>query len=139
MELLLEIYLLRPGLYAYSIHMDAPVHARSPHYESAFDSLAACLRDAGDSLGHYFPTVHMHFNGHWLGQWSTASLRYHAETMAREVLGHVAHCSGYRRGAEPARLCRPAKPGRTRVSTSAWRGGSSQATLMMAPMPSQNG
>lgn len=90
MELLLEIFTLRPDLYAYSIHTDAPENARSRHYESAFDSLATCLRDAGDSLGHYFPMVHMHFNGKRLGACTTSSLRYQADVLAQQVLYSLA-------------------------------------------------
>lgn len=89
MELQLEIHRLTPGLYAYSIHTDAPAHARTRHYESAFDSLETCLRDAGCCLGDYFSAVQIHMDGRPRGLCLIESLRRRPEALSLSLRGQL--------------------------------------------------
>ena len=84
MKLLLDIHQLRPNRYAYSIKTDG--REAEAYYESAFDSLETCLQDAGDSLGHYFPSVQMRYEGRVVGACATESLRRNPKRLADRFL-----------------------------------------------------
>ncbi|MDI3381589.1 hypothetical protein ACFPPF_03765 [Xenophilus aerolatus] len=86
MNLLLDIHQLRPNRYAYSIKTDGRQADGAEYYESAFDSLETCLRDAGDSIGHYFPSVHMRYEGRVVGACATESLRRNPKGLAERFL-----------------------------------------------------
>jgi len=83
MKLLLTIHRLRRDRYAYSLRAGAD---SAGHYESAFDSLETCLRDAGDSLGSYFPTVQMQYEGELVGACSTELMRRNPKGLAERCL-----------------------------------------------------
>lgn len=91
MNLLLDIHQVHPGQYAYSIRTDGPGEGGTDPSECAFDSLETCLRDAGDSLGHYFLRVHMRYEGRVLGACATESLRRHPEHLAQRFMAAVGH------------------------------------------------
>jgi len=85
MNLLLDIHQLRPNRYAYSIKTDG-ADGDAACYESAFDSLETCLQDAGDSLGHYFPSVQMRYEGSVVGACTTELLRRNPKGLAERFL-----------------------------------------------------
>ncbi len=84
MKPLIEIRCLVPtGEYAYSIgaHRTTVCDA-----DSAFQSLERCLHDAGESLGSYFSSVQIRYEGACLSVCATELLRCSPGEVADELL-----------------------------------------------------
>lgn len=80
----LEIRRISPDFYTYSVRAG---HADTCHSEDSLESLERCLNDAGDCLGHYFPTVSVSLDGQELGSYSVSRLQLHPISLAAELLG----------------------------------------------------
>ena len=79
----LEIRRVAPDFYTYSVHSG---HATAIHSEDSLESLERCLNDAGDSLGHYFPSVSVSLDGQNLGDYSVQRLQHNSVGLAAELL-----------------------------------------------------
>lgn len=79
----LEIRRIGPDFYIYSVRAGKSYAGRS---EDPIDSLERCLNDAGDSLGHYFPSVSVSLDGQELGSYSVRSLQQNPVGLAAELL-----------------------------------------------------
>ena len=84
MKPLLNIHRLRANRYAYSIRSEG--RQVTDHYESAFDSLETCFQDAGNSLGSYFPSVQMQYEGQAVGACTTELMRRNPKGLAERFL-----------------------------------------------------
>jgi len=80
---LVEIRRIAPDFYTYSVRAG---HGDACHTEDALGSLERCLNDAGDSLGHYFPTVSLCLDGQDLGCYSVQRLLLTPISLAAELL-----------------------------------------------------
>ena len=79
----LEIRRIGPDFYTYSVRAGKADACRN---EDPIDSLEGCLNDAGDSLGHYFPSVSVSLDGQDLGSYSVRSLQQDPVGLAAELL-----------------------------------------------------
>lgn len=79
----LEIRRIGPDFYTYSVRAGRADACRK---EDPIDSLERCLNDAGDSLGHYFPSVSVSLDGQELGNYSVQRLQQNPVGLAAELL-----------------------------------------------------
>ena len=86
----LEIRRIGPDFYTYSVRAGKADACRN---EDPIDSLERCLNDAGDSLGHYFPSVYVCLDGQDLGNYSVQRLQRNPVGLAAELLvkAHPGH------------------------------------------------
>lgn len=82
----LEIRRIGPDFYTYSVRAGKADACRN---EDPIDSLERCLNDAGDSLGHYFPSVNVSLDGQDLGSYSVQRLLQNPVALAAELLVKV--------------------------------------------------
>ena len=54
----------------------------------SFAALEHCLRDAGESLGRYFPQAELKFDGLFLGACAVDALRNTPQAVARRISQH---------------------------------------------------
>ena len=80
---ILEIRRVGSDFYTYSVRAGKADAGRS---EDPIDSLERCLNDAGDSLGHYFPSVNVSLDGQELGNYSVQRLQQNPVGLAAELL-----------------------------------------------------
>jgi hypothetical protein len=85
MKPLIEIHRIGSDTYAYRISADGNDAQAS---ENAFESLERCLFDAGASLGSYFPSVEVNFEGMFLGSCNTEILRRDPKAVAQRIAQH---------------------------------------------------
>jgi len=86
MKPLIEIQ--RVGSDAYSYRISTLGAEASEQDSGAFESLEHCLLDAGASLGSYFASVEMNFEGMFLGSCATDALRRNAKGVAQRIAQH---------------------------------------------------
>ena len=79
----LEIRRVGRDFYIYSVRAG---RASAGRCEDPIDSLERCLNDAGDSLGHYFPSVSVSLDGQDLGSYSVRRLQQNPVGLAAELL-----------------------------------------------------
>ncbi|MBS0338982.1 MAG: hypothetical protein JSS56_00550 [Proteobacteria bacterium] len=79
----LEIRRIGRDYYTYSVRAGRTDAGRC---EDPIDSLERLLNDAGDSLGHYFPSVSVSLDGQDLGSYSVRSLQQNSVGLAAELL-----------------------------------------------------
>jgi hypothetical protein len=72
-----------PHSYAYSLSAGG---APACYHENALSSLERCLDDAADSLGHYFPTVSVSFDGMFLGTYAISLFQRDSTALAMELM-----------------------------------------------------
>ena len=82
----LEIRRVGRDFYTYCVRAGK---ADASRREDPIDSLERCLNDAGDSLGHYFPSVSVSLDGQELGSYSVRSLQQNPVGLAAELLVKV--------------------------------------------------
>lgn len=80
---LIEIRRIAPDSYTYSVRAG---HGDACHSEDSLGSLERCLNDAGDSLGHYFPTVNVCLDGQDLGCYAVQRLLLNPIGLAAELM-----------------------------------------------------
>ena len=79
----LEIRRIGPDFFTYSVRAGL---ASTSHCEDSLASLARCLNDAGDSLGHYFPAVSVWLDGQELGSYAVEQLLRNPTSLAAELM-----------------------------------------------------
>lgn len=79
----LEIRRIGPDFFTYSLRAG---RGAASHGEDSLASLARCLNDAGDSLGHYFPAVSVCLDGQELGSYEVERLLRNPTSLAAELM-----------------------------------------------------
>jgi hypothetical protein len=79
----LEIRRVGPEVFVYRVRAS---RATAPLCECSLASLARCLNDAGDSLGHYFSAVSVSLDDQDLGSYAIERLLHHANNLAAELI-----------------------------------------------------
>jgi hypothetical protein len=79
----LEIRRIGPDFFTYSLRAG---RTSERHGEDSLASLAHCLNDAGDCLGHYFPAVSVCLDGQELGSYEVERLLRSPASLAAELM-----------------------------------------------------
>jgi hypothetical protein len=82
MKPVVEIHRIGRDAYAYRISAHG---ATEQEADITFESLARCLFDAGDALGHYFSRVEVSLDGRLLGSCATDLLRRNPKGVAERI------------------------------------------------------
>jgi hypothetical protein len=88
MKPLIEIQRVGSDAYSYRISTLGAEASEQEQGSGAFESLEHCLLDAGASLGSYFSSVEMNFEGMFLGSCATDALRRNAKGVAQRIAQH---------------------------------------------------
>jgi len=87
MNPLVDVQRTAPDAYTYRVSAGG---AQAAGDGGTFPSLEHCLFDAAASLDHYFPSVQVNLNGHFIGQYATLMLRRHASVVAHTIRENLA-------------------------------------------------
>lgn len=85
MKPVIEIQRIGSDAYSYRISAQG---AAVQEPDASFDSLERCLYDAGASIGAYFSSVEMNYEGMFLGSCATDVLRQNPKGVAQRIAQH---------------------------------------------------
>jgi hypothetical protein len=85
MKPLIEFQRIGPDAFSYQISAQG---AGAQEAGRTFASMEQCVRDAGDSLGPYFASVEIKFEGMFLGACATDALRTSPKAVAARIGQH---------------------------------------------------